>query len=137
MSGGHLVREARLRAGLTQRQLAVRTGLSQSTIARIESGITQPTLAQVQGLVEACGLELRSWLVPRDDADWSVAQGNLRLDPDARVRQHQAALRFVRAGREARARGEPRVRPEPRQRSESRQRSEPHARQEPRARPGA
>jgi transcriptional regulator with XRE-family HTH domain len=103
MSAGRLVREARLRAGLTQRQLAAAAGLSQPTIARIESGATGATLSQVQRLVDACGLELRLGLVPRDDSDWSVAQANLRLDPDARVRQHQAALRFIRAGRAARA----------------------------------
>jgi transcriptional regulator with XRE-family HTH domain len=99
-----LVREARRRAGLTQRQLAKLAGLSQATIARIESGATQPTLAQVCRLVEACGLELQVRLVPADNSDWSLAQANLRLDPDARVRQHQAALRFARAGREALAR---------------------------------
>jgi hypothetical protein len=102
MTGGHLVREARLRAGLTQRQLGAAAGVSQPSIARIEAGTTGATVAQVQRLVEACGLELRIWLVARDDSDWSVAQANLRLDPDARVRQHQAALHFIRAGREAR-----------------------------------
>jgi transcriptional regulator with XRE-family HTH domain len=101
MDGGRLVREARLRAGLTQRQLAAATGLSQATVARIESGAIQASCPQVGRLVGACGLEVRVSLVPRDDADWSVAQANLRLAPDARVRQHQAALRFVRAGRDA------------------------------------
>jgi hypothetical protein len=101
MKGGHLVREARLRAGLTQKQLAGATGLSQPTVARIESGAVQPTYSQVHRLVGACDLELRVNLVPTDDADWSVAQANLRLDHDARVRQHQAALRFIRAGRQA------------------------------------
>lgn len=103
MHGGQLVREARLRAGWSQRRLATASGLSQATIARIESGDTRPTMQQVQRLVEACGLQLCLGLVARDDADWSVAQANLRLDPDARVRQHQTALRFVRAGRAARA----------------------------------
>jgi hypothetical protein len=42
--------------------------------------------------------------VPADDAQWSVAQANLRLDPEARVHQHQAAVRFIQAGREALAR---------------------------------
>ena len=101
MCAGMIVREARLRAGLTQRALAAATGLSQPTVARIESGATQPTMAQCRRLVEACGLEFRIALVSRDDADWSIAAGNLKLDTDARVRQHQAALRFIRAGRKA------------------------------------
>ena len=101
MNGGLLIREARLRAGLTQRALAGTTGMSQPTVARIESGAIQPTMAQCHRLIEACGFELHIALVPRDDSDWSVAVGNLKLGPDARVRQHQAALRFVRAGRQA------------------------------------
>jgi transcriptional regulator with XRE-family HTH domain len=149
MNGGQQVREARLRAGLTQRRLAARVGLSQPGVARIESGITRPTLPQVQGLVEACGLELRWWLVPRDDSDWSVAQSNLRLDAEARVRQHQAALRFIRAGQEARAgreaaagqearaRGEPAPHPEPARRREPRTRRQARARHVPQPPPSA
>jgi transcriptional regulator with XRE-family HTH domain len=99
MNGGQFVREARLRAGLTQRQLAQATGLSQPTIARIESGTVQSTFAQVNRLVAACGFELRAGLRPADDSDWALARTNLGLDPDARVRQHQAAVRFIEAGR--------------------------------------
>ena len=40
-------------------------------------------------------------LLPADDSDWSVASANLRLSVDDRVRQHQSALRFARAGRDA------------------------------------
>ena len=96
-----MVREARRRAGLTQRKLAGFVGVSQPTVARIESGATQPTVELVDRLIHACGLELRVELTERDDADWSVASANLRLDPGARVRQHQAALRFARAGQNA------------------------------------
>ncbi len=103
MDARTIVREARRRAGLTQRRLAAGAGVSQPTVARIESGVTEPTVAMVDRLLEACGLELQVSLADRDDADWSVASANLRLDPDARVRQHQAALRFARAGRLAKA----------------------------------
>jgi transcriptional regulator with XRE-family HTH domain len=101
MSGGHLVYEARRRAGLTQRELAERASVSQATIARIESGVTGPGFDQVRDLLDHCGFELKVGIAPSDDSDWSVAQANLRLDPATRVRQHQAALRFVRAGQEA------------------------------------
>jgi transcriptional regulator with XRE-family HTH domain len=104
MQGGKLVREARVRARLTQRQLAEKAGVSQPTIARIESGAVRPSFDQVHRLVRACGLDLQIAIAPADDSDWSAAQGNLRLSPEARVRQHQAALRFIRAGREARQR---------------------------------
>ncbi|HEY7399655.1 MAG TPA: helix-turn-helix transcriptional regulator [Actinomycetota bacterium] len=103
-AASNLVREARRRAGLTQRRLAALTGTTQSAIARIESGVTEPSFERVAELVRACGLQLISRLAPDDDADWSVASSNLRLSPEARVRQHQAAVRFARAGREARER---------------------------------
>lgn len=99
--GGGLVREARRRAGLTQAELARRAGTTQSAVARLERGRSEPSLPHVVELVRACGLELRTQIAPADDSDWSVARSNLALSVDARVRQHQAALRFVRAGREA------------------------------------
>lgn len=103
MSGGDLIREARRRSGLTQQQLAELLGTTQSAIARIESGGTEPSFRRVVEIVRACGLDLEPHLVAADDADWSVASRNLALDVDARVRNHQAALRFVTAGREAMA----------------------------------
>ena len=102
MTGGILVREARRRAGLTQAELALRVGTTQSAIARVERGRTEPSVQRVREIVRASGLELEVRLAPRDDSDWSVARANLVLDADERVRQHQAALRFARAGRAAR-----------------------------------
>jgi transcriptional regulator with XRE-family HTH domain len=64
MDGG-LVREARLRAGLTQAELADRVGTTQSAIARVERGGSAPSLARVRELVTACGLELRVRLADR------------------------------------------------------------------------
>jgi transcriptional regulator with XRE-family HTH domain len=96
-----LVREARRRASLTQRQLGSLTGTTQSAIARIERGTSEPSYERVAELLRACGFELVPRVQPVDDADWSVASSNLRLDPDARARQHQAAVRFARAGRKA------------------------------------
>lgn len=99
MMGGMLVREARRRAGLTQAELARRAGTTQSAVARLERGRTRPSAEHLQVLLRACGFDLRVHLAPLDDSDWSVACANLALDVDARVRKHQAALRFARAGR--------------------------------------
>lgn len=103
MRGGALIREARRRAELTQGELARRLGTTQSAIARIERGRTEPSYERVVEAIRACGLELTPSLAPADDADWSVASVNLTLEPDDRVRQHQAALRFARAGRRSKA----------------------------------
>src|SRR5439155_14275565 len=98
-----LIREARRRAGLTQRELAERLGTTQSAIARLERGGTEPSYERVVEAVRACGMDLVPQLLEADDADWSVASSNLTVGPDARVRRHQAALRFAVAGRRARA----------------------------------
>jgi transcriptional regulator with XRE-family HTH domain len=105
MQGGSLIREARRRSNLTQRELAERLGTTQSAIARLERGGTEPAYQRVVQAVRACGLELIPQLVADDEADWSVASTNLAVGPDTRVRRHQAALRFARAGREAMAGG--------------------------------
>jgi transcriptional regulator with XRE-family HTH domain len=101
MEGGMLVREARKRAGLTQRQLAELVGVAQPTIARIETGVSEPGLDTVRRMLFECGLELDVRLVPSDEATWLTAAANLRLGPEARVRQHGSALRFAEAGRRA------------------------------------
>jgi len=58
-----MVREARGRAGLTQRQLAAKAGIPQETIARVERGRSDPRVTTLDRLLEACefGLEV----VPR------------------------------------------------------------------------
>jgi Predicted transcriptional regulator with C-terminal CBS domains len=101
MQAGDLIREARKRAGLTQRELAERLGTTQSAIARLEGGGTEPSYERVAEAVRACGLDLVPQLLRADEADWSVASSNLTVGPDARVRRHQSALRFAIAGRRA------------------------------------
>lgn len=53
-----LVRAARRRADTSQRQMARRSGLSRSTIARIEAGTLVPSLATVSVVLEAAGIRL-------------------------------------------------------------------------------
>lgn len=53
-----LLREARTRAGLTQRDLAASAGTSQSAVAAIEAGSKQPTAATLDRLLQAAGTEL-------------------------------------------------------------------------------
>jgi transcriptional regulator with XRE-family HTH domain len=101
MRAGDLIREARRRAGLTQRELAERLATTQSAIARLERGGAEPSYERVVEAVRACGMDLVPQLLRADDADWSVASSNLTVSPDARVRRHQAALRFAIAGRRA------------------------------------
>ena len=85
MQGGHLVREARRRAGLSQAALARRVGTTQSAIARVERGRQSPTLEYLERLVRGCGFSLDVRLVPFDDHDWTLAAENLRLSPQERL----------------------------------------------------
>jgi transcriptional regulator with XRE-family HTH domain len=52
------VNGARRSAGLSQRQLAVASGVPQPTIARIESGKQMPRADTLDRLLRACGWEL-------------------------------------------------------------------------------
>lgn len=99
--GGDLVREARRRADLTQRELAERAGTTQSAIARLESGRTSPSFLQVQELLRACGFRLLVQLDPYDDSDLAQAEALLRGDVDDRVDEMYRGLRFAAGLREA------------------------------------
>jgi len=72
-------REARRRAGLDQRALAARAGVSPSTVARVERGRMEPTLELLNRLVEACGYELRIRIT---EIDWAgrVEWGHLTFE---------------------------------------------------------
>ena len=95
--GNDFVREARKRARLTQRQLAEKAGTTQSAIARLESGRTQPSFETVLRLVRLCGMDLDIMLTERDESDWIQAQRQLMLTPGRR------AERMVEFGRKVRA----------------------------------
>jgi transcriptional regulator with XRE-family HTH domain len=64
--GGELVREARKRSRMTQRELAEKAGTTQSAIARLESCRHDPSLATVQRLMRLCGFDLVIQLVDYD-----------------------------------------------------------------------
>ena len=84
--GNDLVREARKRAALTQRELADRAATTQSSIARIESGRSEPSFETVLRLVRLCGLDLDVMVVERDESDWLQAERLRQHTPDERLR---------------------------------------------------
>ena len=93
MSAAYTIgREARRGAGLTQRELAERTGISPSTIARIERGRMEPTLDLLERLVEGCGQELR---IQVTDIDGSRRASWGDLDFEDRLRAIQSASEFA------------------------------------------
>jgi transcriptional regulator with XRE-family HTH domain len=82
-----LLREARLRAGLTQAELARRADTSQPAIARWESGAVQPSLERLRKLIRACGLELTYGLANYDDSYDEWIERYLALSPEDRIEQ--------------------------------------------------
>lgn len=58
VTAGQLVQEARRRAGLTQRELALRAGTSQAAVAAIERDRKAPTYPTLQRLIAAAGATL-------------------------------------------------------------------------------
>lgn len=67
MNAGEILREARRRHGLTQKQLAMRAGTTQSAISRIERGHVSPTVDTLAELLRLMNEELL--LAARQD-DW-------------------------------------------------------------------
>ncbi|MGH2988988.1 MAG: helix-turn-helix transcriptional regulator [Gaiellaceae bacterium] len=87
MRSADLIREARLRAGLTQYELAERTNRDRSVIARWEQGAVAPSLETLLELVRACGFNLPLELVPWDDANLERLRKNVLLSPERRVQR--------------------------------------------------
>ena len=95
------IREARKRAGLTQKQLADRLRTTQSVVARWESGRSRPSLENLEKVVCACGFELRLGLEAIDPGERGQIERNLALTPTQRLDQLVRTVRFIRAGRAA------------------------------------
>ncbi len=87
MRSATLIREARLRAGLTQQELAARSGRERSVIARWEQGVVSPSLETLLELVQACSFDLPLELVARDDSTDERLRKNARLSPERRVQR--------------------------------------------------
>jgi transcriptional regulator with XRE-family HTH domain len=60
MTAAQIIREARLRAGLTQSELAARLGRERAQVARWEVGGQEPSFENLRSVVEACGFDLRT-----------------------------------------------------------------------------
>ena len=93
-----LILEARQHASLTQRDLAERVGTSQSAIAKLEQGHTNPTIDTLSRCAAAAGYALHIDLVPlpstadpvvqryKRDVDRTLLRDNLGKSVDDRLR---------------------------------------------------
>ncbi len=86
MAAADLLRYARRKARLSQRELGRRAGATQATISRIEDGLISPRFDTLERLLAACGFELQA--IPRrgEGVDRTAIRELLRSTPTERVR---------------------------------------------------
>jgi transcriptional regulator with XRE-family HTH domain len=91
MTGAQIIREARLKAGLTQTELAERLGRDRAQVARWETGGQEPSFEHLQFVVEACGFTLRIEIAELEETPALDAEFDASL-PQAPQQRVQALL---------------------------------------------
>ena len=76
---GDRLREERVKAGLSQRELARRLGLSASLISQLESGQSRPSVGTLYSIVTELGVSLDS-VIRGDGGAGAPADGGVRID---------------------------------------------------------
>ena len=56
--------DARKRSGITQAELAERTGINQADISKLENGNANPSLKKLQRIAEGMGMKLKIEFIP-------------------------------------------------------------------------
>ena len=84
MNAGRVLKAARLRAGLTQRELALASGIPQPSIARVERGASIPRVDTLERLLRAAGQELEPAARLGDGVDRSQIRALLAMTADQR-----------------------------------------------------
>jgi transcriptional regulator with XRE-family HTH domain len=80
-----LIREARLRAGLSQQELAAKSGKDRTVIARWEQGVVAPSIDSLVELLRSCGYDIPLELVPYDSGPDERIREIQMLSPERRV----------------------------------------------------
>ena len=94
MISGDLIKEARLRAGLTQAALGARLDKAQSVIARWERDDVTPSLETLRDVVRACGYDLTFFMSRFDDSNVTIIDQHLRMTPAERFADLMARVQF-------------------------------------------
>src|SRR5882672_2241103 len=94
-NAGVLLKRARARAGMTQRSLATRAGVPQSTVGRIESGAIEPRIDTLLKLLHASGHDLELGRRLGDGVDRAQIRERLARTPRQRLEDLTAAAAAV------------------------------------------
>lgn len=98
-TAGELLREARKRSRISQRELARRAGTTQAAISRIERGLERPTLERLEQILAGLGWRPVIALEPievHDEEPRRIFQAE-RTDPAIRL---ESALNLAQFARE-------------------------------------
>ena len=79
-NAGALIQAARTSAGLSQEDVAMRCGTSQSAIARLESGTGNATIGTLVRSAAATGYAIRIELVPLPEPDRVIERYKVDVD---------------------------------------------------------
>jgi transcriptional regulator with XRE-family HTH domain len=97
VTGAQIIREARLKAGLTQSELAERLGRDRAQVARWETGGQEPSFENLQSVVEACGFTLSIEIAEQEETPALDAELDASL-PQAPQQRVQALLERLGGG---------------------------------------
>jgi transcriptional regulator with XRE-family HTH domain len=86
MDAGTILREARLAAGFSQRELARRAAVPQPAVSRIERHHGSPRVDTLDRLLRQCGKALQLSERPGLGVDRTLIHERLRLTPGERAR---------------------------------------------------
>jgi transcriptional regulator with XRE-family HTH domain len=94
---GTLIRDARVRSGLSQRAVARRAGTTQAAISRIERGLQEPSFERFEAIMQGMGwrpaVELEALAAHREEPRRLLEEARYG-DPSRRVASAANALRF-------------------------------------------
>jgi transcriptional regulator with XRE-family HTH domain len=85
MKASRALRWARLTAGLSQRVLAEKSGVPQSTIGRIETVVIDPRTSMLSRLLRTCGYDLEVEPLLGQGIDRTLIRERLALSPTERL----------------------------------------------------
>jgi transcriptional regulator with XRE-family HTH domain len=80
-----IIREARLRAGLSQQELGDAAGRDRTQIARWERDVSHPSFETLLEVVRACGFDIAVDLVAFERPHVETLQQTYRLTPHERL----------------------------------------------------
>jgi len=95
MKASRLVRAARKRKGLTQRELAAKTRIPQPMISSIERGLQDPRYSTLQRIFRACDLEMDVVNIGGGGIDRTQFMSTLPLTPEERLQRSVVATRAI------------------------------------------